>query len=376
MIPETRIIVGDALTELRKMPADSVDCVITSPPYWGLRDYGTARWEGGDPSCEHTIAYDFKDEKRRNARCASPLRGDDCSKCRKCGARRVDAQIGMEPTPSEHIDVLLEVFREVRRVLKPTGTFWLNYGDCYATAPNGRAAADIKNDDRTFRDKPYSTVVEGLKPKDLVGMPWRLALALQADGWWLRNDIVWKKPNPMPESVEDRLVRAHEYIFLLAKQPKYYFDYKAIMEDCVNGDPEAPRGSKGTARPNKGLRKTFRGGGAYTGRQSFDNSAQAGNETHGNKPNPLMKRRKRDVWDISTVGYREAHFATFPPKLVKPCILAGCPWGGVILDPFGGAGTTALVANQNGRNAMLIELNPEYAEIARRRLKGMQGRML
>jgi DNA modification methylase len=305
--------VGDVLAQLRALPSDSVNCVVTSPPYWGLRDYGVA------------------------------------------------GQIGLEPSLEEHIAVLVAVFEEVRRVLKPTGTLWLNYGDCYASAPNGRSAAATKaagRDDRTFRDKPFSTVGGIFKEKDLLLIPHRLAIALHAAGWWLRNDIVWDKPNPMPSSVKDRLAVRKEYIFLLTKSARYDFDAEAIKEPTVGaakGDnPNSSRynfarkGAKWAEGP--GQKPQFRPDRPATGRTSD-------------------KKLKGDVWRVAIAAYPGAHFATFPPKLIEPCILAGCPVGGVVLDPFFGAGTTGLVAARLGRNAIGIELSETYAIDARARLE-------
>ncbi len=229
----------------------------------------------------------------------------------------------------EFIETLVILFREVRRVLRSDGTCWINMGDSYASSVNGRSAADTKatgNDDRTFRDKPFSTVGNGLKPKDLCGQPWRLALALQDDGWWLRQDIIWAKPNPMPESVSDRCTKSHEYIFLMTKSEHYWFDAESIREPAVNGDPNPPRGSKGVkGQQNKGNRKTFRGGGTYTNQGAFNNSDCKSNTVKGNTQEPVIDRNKRSVWTVSTAQTKDAHFATFPIELITPMILAGCP---------------------------------------------------
>lgn len=393
----TRILVGDCRDMLRTLPDESVHCVVTSPPYWGLRDYG------------------------------------------------VIGQLGLERTLGEHVETMRDVFLEVRRVLRSDGTLWLNYGDSYATSVNGRSAADTKaagNDDRTFRDKPFSTIgpiydpnhrpngtnrsrgrnsgtkqvgnetvplgriVSGgtLKPKDLCGIPWRVAFALQESGWWLRQDIIWSKPNPMPESIKDRCTKAHEYLFLLSKSERYFFDADAIKEDAVgteagdiDGGPQrlidgsnandgrnyrkvkmpdgwdtGPGGHGSHHRNGREKGKTrkvelangFRGG-SYVGGEPGPRT------TIGNNYAPdSFKRNKRSVWAVATAPFSEAHFATFPPALIEPCILAGCPKGGMVLDPFGGAGTTGLVADRLGRNSILIELNPEYAEMARERVRG------
>jgi DNA modification methylase len=300
-----RFITGDCREVLRDLPNESVHCVVTSPPYWGLRDYG------------------------------------------------ISNQFGMEPTYQEHVNNMVGVFREVRRVLRRDGTLWLNYGDTYAASVNGRKAVDIVNDDRTFRDKPFSTVGGILKPKDLCGIPWRVAFALQADGWWLRQDIIWSKPNPMPESVTDRCTKAHEYIFLMSKSERYYYDASAIAEEA-SGRATGNNGPVAGAGNNDPFFRT---------REGF--AAVADKEWH--------TRNKRSVWEVSTQPFSEAHFATFPPALIEPCILAGCPKNGTVLDPFGGAGTTGLVADRLGRNAILIELNPEYAAMAERRIKNDAG---
>jgi DNA modification methylase len=410
------ILCGDCREILRQMPTDSVHCVVTSPPYWGLRDYGIA------------------------------------------------GQLGLEASLGEYIDMMVEVFREVRRVLRKDGTLWLNLGDSYAASISGRSAADKKalgNDDRTFRDKPFSTIgpiwrrnnpegedkekgstlagtpqwnslrnsgFHNLKPKDICGIPWRLAFALQADGWWLRQDIIWSKPNPMPESVTDRCTKAHEYLFLLSKSERYYYDAEAIVEDANSFGRQHTTG----IQPPKVIALQDSGHHGRGGDLSINY------ERHS--------RNKRSVWEIATAPFAEAHFATFPPALIEPCIRAGCPkeccakcgaplvreverppipeemfckartditdpnkkasplhssgkasgakmqkwldanpwkttgWApscfcnagtvpGIVLDPFGGAGTTGLVADRLQRNAILIELNPAYAAMARGRIE-------
>ncbi len=309
------IIVGDAIDVLRQMETESVDCCVTSPPYYNLRDYG------------------------------------------------VEGQIGLETTPEEYISKLVDVFREVRRVLKNSGTLWLNIGDSYAGS--GKGKNDIRTDNKGNKGSKVNSSLQGnfrsaeIKPKDLIGIPWLLAFALRADGWYLRQDIIWHKPNCMPESVRDRCTRSHEYIFLLSKSRKYYYDSEAIQENAVTSDRNPPRGSEGTMFPNKGRRKQDDlGNRRYTG---F-------NERYFAQDAPL-KRNKRDVWSVSTCGYKGAHFAVFPEKLIEPCVLAGCPIGGTILDPFCGSGTVGVVAAKSERNFIGIELNPQYAEIAKKRAK-------
>lgn len=298
---KSAIVTGDALSVLSRISDNYIDCCVTSPPYYGLRDYGA------------------------------------------------EGQIGLEENLDEYIKNIVEVFREVRRTLRPDGTLWLNLGDTYSRRKSS-----------------------GITPKNLMGIPWRVAIALQEDGWYLRQDIVWYKPNTMPESVKDRCTKSHEYIFLFSKQPKYYFNYEVIREPAVGFDNRLPAGSRGTAKPNarrrKGNAKTFRGGGAYTNSKSFDNSANVERTSRGNEENFTGLRNRRDVWSVATQGYSKAHFATFPEKLIEPCILAGCRKGGVVLDPFLGSGTTAVVAVRNDREYIGIELNPEYAELAKERI--------
>ena len=235
-----------------------------------------------------------------------------------------EKQLGMEDTPEEFVDNLVKVFREVKRVLRDDGTVWLNLGDSYNAGRNGGHAGGSKQNHKKYLQRSGANVV-GLKPKDLVGIPWRVAFALQQDGWYLRQDIIWHKPNPMPESVKDRCTKAHEYIFLLSKSTKYYFDNEAIKEDLAKSS------------------------------------------------NVSNKRNKRSVWTITTKPFKGAHFATFPMDLIEPCVLAGCPEGGTVLDPFGGSGTTGIVAVNNKRNAVLCELNQEYIDLAKKRIGEQAG---
>ena len=396
-----RIIVGDALGELSKLPAESVHCCVTSPPYYGLRDYGVA------------------------------------------------GQLGLEATPDEYVAAMVGVFREVRRVLRRDGTLWLNIGDSYASG--GRKTRDPGQSKihPAFKGDAYSEGLrpadpDGVKPKDLLGIPWMLAFALRADGWWLRQDIIWAKPNPMPESVTDRCTKAHEYLFLLSKSERYYFDTAAIAEAV--SENTNPRISKSeieriTAEREAGANSSV-GMGPARKTHAQDGMVKANDSYQNAVCLPVSSRNKRSVWTVATAPFAEAHFATFPPALVEPCILAGtsahgvcpacgAPWvreverkaygdksgpgarslekgftrnamGGqkewdayepprtigwspscrcdqrparpaTVLDPFLGAGTTALVADRLGRSAIGIELNPAYAKMARRRLASDAG---
>ncbi|MBD1553857.1 DNA-methyltransferase [Pseudomonas typographi] len=323
-----RILVGDCIEMMRTLPDESVHTCVTSPPYFGLRDYG------------------------------------------------VEGQIGLEDFPREFIDNLVEVFREVRRVLRDDGTLWVNMGDSYATGGRGGGGSYMaERGDGAWQGKGEATgwrsAPPGWKHKDLMGMPWRLAFALQDDGWYLRQDIIWHKPNPMPESVRDRCTKAHEYLFLLSKGPRYYFDQHAIREPAAYGPTPTgvgfghgydaqPKPRVGVSKRNSFARETKYSDGEHgqTGQHRADREDIDYDQT----------RNKRSVWTVATNGFKGAHFATFPPDLIRPCILAGAPRGGLVLDPFGGAGTTALVSMQEGRRSILCELNPKYAAMARARL--------
>ena len=299
------VLEGDSRTVLATLPEASVQCCVTSPPYFGLRDYGH------------------------------------------------EGQIGLEPTPEAYVAEMVALFREVRRVLKDDGTLWLNLGDSYASFRDGKATPDTTRGDDVGTLVPKGSAMNrmastfkgtSVKHKDLIGIPWRVAFALQADGWYLRSDIIWHKPNPMPESVTDRPTKAHEYVFLLTKSARYYYDSEAIAE-------EATGQSAGNTKPIKGA-----------------------DQSHGRTRANLHKieaadtRNARTVWSITTQPFKGAHFATMPTELAERCILAGSKTGDTVLDPFGGAGTTGLVADRLGRDAMLIELNPTYAEMARQRI--------
>jgi DNA modification methylase len=283
-----QIICGDALGVLREMPSDSVQSCVTSPPYWGLRDYG------------------------------------------------VDGQLGIEHTPEEYVCKLVEIFREVRRILRDDGVLFLNLGDSYY---GSSMTGGTKSKEGSAKWKNQ------LKPKDLVGIPWRVAFALQADGWWLRQDIIWHKPNTMPESVTDRCTKAHEYVFLMSKSQQYYYDNEAIKERTLTKD---------NSNRNRDITKL--------------NNTPGRTKMMGLKTNDYDNRNKRSVWTVETQPFKESHFAVFPPDLIKPMVLAGCPTGGVVLDPFVGSGTTAIVAKNLVRNFIGVEINPEYCEMARARI--------
>lgn len=313
------IYIGNCLETLQKMDDQSVNTCITSPPYWGLRDYN----------------------------------GEE-------------EQLGLEDTPELFVDNLVKVFREVKRVLKDDGTVWLNLGDSYAMRSirggNKKFSGNVGSHNHYEKSikKGKRNIPNGLKPKDLIGIPWRVALALQADGWYLRQDIIWHKPNPMPESVRDRCTKAHEYIFLLSKNVKYYFDNEAIKENSVDYE-----------KTKKRYEKPFMAGEKH---ESGGYSKDGAKHTKGMKKFD-GKRNKRSVWTVTTKPFKGAHFATFPMDLIEPCVLAGCPEGGTVLDPFGGSGTTAIVANKHNRNAVLCELNEEYVDIAKERIVNTLGMM-
>lgn len=365
---------------MAKMPEASVDCCVTSPPYWGLRDYGTGKWEGGDPACSHSFRSGAQraDGGLIEAGCRSRdgVAGLTRSSC-KCGAVRVDGQLGLESTPEEYVAAMVAVFREVRRVLREDGTLWLNLGDSYNAAgreghgtrlglkqQTNRASADGSDANRPS--------CESLKPKDIVGIPWRVAFALQADGWYLRQDIIWAKPNPMPESVRDRCTKAHEYLFLLAKAERYFYDAAAIAEPVVKGDAGSTFTTGKTAQhqllrtQSEESRAQRRKTGGNFSREYAE--SQPGHGAMALERPDYDSRNRRSVWTIPTHPFPEAHFATFPEKLVEPCILAGSREGGTVLDPFSGAGTTGVVAIKASRHYVGCELNPEYVEMSRRRL--------
>jgi DNA modification methylase len=318
------------------LPSKSVQCVVTSPPYWGLRDYGTAQWIGGDEACNHIVG-EIRTGAGMEALGAKYRGGGHKAaeykpmmakgQCPKCGAVRVDSQLGLEKAPEEYVEKMVAVFREVWRVLRDDGTLWLNLGDSYAGSwgnysPNTSTPSEgwsgLRLDRPAYEDRswrpPNSVKQRGLKTKDMVGIPWRVAFALQADGWYLRSDVIWSKPNPMPESVRDRPTKSHEYLFLLSKSERYYYDAEAIKEPCQSGPSDI----------KKMIEQKERIGGKN--KELIDPLSKASATTNiGQKrgvgdPNG---RNRRTVWEIATSPYSGAHFATFPPALVEPCVLAG-----------------------------------------------------
>ncbi len=368
------ILTGDAIEQLRTLPDESVQCCVTSPPYWGLRDYGTSAWEGGDIACDHSpktsderLMLGSDGKLGRNctswtSRDSTVRTGGDC----KCGAKRIDSQLGLEKTPDEYVAKMVEVFREVRRVLRKDGTLWLNLGDSFVGGNNTNQGGNANFGSQPGRDGMGETAKsqwKGLPAKNLVGIPWRVAFALQADGWWLRSDIIWAKPNPMPESVTDRPTKAHEYLFLLTKNANYFYDNEAIREPQETLNPMHPSyracvlpRTNGCA-VNRGARKSA----------LLDESVDTGRKWVERRVLDPAGRNKRSVWTVATAPYPEAHFATYPPDLIKPCIMAGTKCGDVVLDCFAGSGTTGAVALELGRKAVLIELNPKYVELIRQR---------
>ncbi len=407
------VYAGDCREVMVSMPEQSVQCVVTSPPYWGLRSYGTpAQVWGGDPT--HTHEWGVMERGRRKdilpaeeptstARLGVDERQGtallDGGRYCECGAWI--GHLGLEPTPELFVEHLVDVFREVHRLLRPDGTVWLNLGDTYAggrhtddalaawSAENARGGGRQVTASRRRDDTPVPRSdlrVDGLKPKDLVGIPWRVAFALQADGWYLRSDIVWAKPNPMPEPVTDRPTKAHEYLFLLSKSARYFYDVDAVREPAQSGPSDLRKMAesrerigglveeqtnpllKASALTNIGRKRSVGGRplGAHGEAAPHSDRQTAGARTGrgaGWRDDPSTTpagRNLRSVWTIATEPYAGAHFATFPQKLVEPCIKAGSRPGDTVLDPFGGTGTVAVVAQRLSRRAVLIDLNPEY----------------
>lgn len=394
MTQKNKIIQGDCLEELKDLESESVDCCITSPPYWGLRDYNTIKWEGGDQNCDHIRTLN-KHGGQRADRSQEGYKKYYQNICKKCGAKRIDKQLGQEKTPDEYVENMVKVFREVKRVLKKEGTCWLNLGDTYGGSGNGSWNCDNpeawgKQYYKGVSPKEYLSPPRrnsGIKPKDLTGIPWRVAFALQADGWYLRQDIIWSKPNPMPESVTDRCTKSHEYVFLMSKNKKYY--YEQIKEPLTENSDMAYRRKLRCGR-KYGVKRPYQDNQPL----SYASTKADKNATHKNK---------RSVWTITTKPFKEAHFATFPEALIEPMMLAGCPKEvckkcgkarepiierkrkkrtdcgcsaefepGIVLDPFFGAGTTGVVAIKQNKNYIGIELSPEYIKIAEKRLKAVE----
>ena len=343
-----KIEFGDCRETMRKWAAAGIKAqtCVTSPPYYGLRDYGTGKWVGGDENCSHKRDSKYSDKTITGHANKDLTVGDAIYKsiCPKCGAVRKDEQLGLEETPEEYIKSMVEVFRCVWDVLEDDGTLWVNIGDSYAGSGGaGNQFGQLEKGLAKYKQggKPQDF---GCKPKDLIGIPWMLAFALRADGWYLRQDIIWHKPNPMPESVTDRCTKAHEYIFLMSKSPKYYYDNE-IIKDQVKQDwgtrnrSDGKYHNEGTGlQPHTGLEKSYE------------------------------KSNKRSVWTVTTKPYEGAHFAVFPTDLIEPCILAGAPVGGIVLDPFMGSGTTAQVAQDLGRKYLGCELNFAYQPLQNKRL--------
>lgn len=374
-----KIYLGDNLATLKTFPDKSINCCITSPPYYGLRDYGTGKWVGGDPNCPHKRMSKQSDKTQTGHNQPELVGnvGDAIYKtvCPLCGAVREDMQVGLEETPEAYIARLVEIFREVRRILTDDGTLWVNIGDTYNSTGYGTNRAEYAmSDKQKSNNGSYDNgIVRGTdkscKPKDLIGIPWMLAFALRNDGWYLRQDIIWHKPNPMPESVKDRCTKSHEYVFLLTKSAKYYFDSNAIQEPIVEVD------SHSFHRYNLELGNSQRNI-KFGGNKYGDNADSKYAIYSGNTYNYTGMRNKRDVWTVTPSSFKGAHFATFPEELVFPMVMAGCPKDGIVLDPFMGSGTVGVVAKKNYRNYVGCELNPEYVEMANNRLNNTMERLI
>ena len=353
------ILFGDCKETLSAFLPQSARTCVTSPPYYGLRDYGTATWIGGDPNCNHR-----RDSKVKPENCNTGHKnhdemygvGDAIYKtvCPKCGAIRQDSQIGLEETPEEYIESLVDVFRSVRDVLTDDGTLWVNLGDSYYNYRPGKGQSYPKQSvSKTKQDLPdkcnkRGNKLDGLKEKDLIGIPWMLAFALRQDGWYLRQDIIWHKPNPMPESVKDRCTKSHEYIFLFSKNRKYFYDNESIKEPV---------------KQDWGTRDRTKG--------KYHNIG-SGLQPHSGLTKSYDRKNKRSVWSVTVKPYKEAHFATYPPDLIEPCIKAGSEEGDTILDPFMGAGTTAAVAKSLNRYYIGCELNEDYGNLIQKRIDDYQ----
>lgn len=385
-----KIYLGDCRERLATLPAESVHSVITSPPYYGLRDYKTEPgvW-GGDADCRHDWGGGLSiglNPGRKGSKNLNPGKGGSDGQhfqqktaaayqshvCHKCGAWR--GNLGLEPTVAMYVEHMVEVFRAIRRVLRKDGTVWLNMGDSYVSAPPGNKSKRSKTDlDGAYHRRGERQLGHGedmgaiyakangsgLKQKDMIAMPWRIGLALQADGWWLRQDIIWAKTNPMPESISDRCTKSHEYLLLLSKSERYYYDAMAIQETAKIETADRYEYSFGGAKNKALVAANIDGIGRRT-------SMVGERDSNG-------KRNKRSVWTINAQPFPGSHFAVFPPDLVIPALLAGCPEGGTVLDPFAGAGTVGMVAALYNRSAILIELNPQYVEMAWKRIENELG---
>ncbi len=330
---------GDALEVMKSLPSASVDCVVTSPPHWGLRDYGTAIWIGGNPECQHTLGTTPHQRRTTKKRTSSRLRSSANKHCRKCGALAHDQQYGIEPTIDDYVDRLREVSAEVWRLLTPRGTYWLNLRDGFSYHNSGTGST------RKITTEEAPSVV---RHKSLIGIPWRVALTLQQDGWVIRNAMVWRKPNGIPDPASDRFSSRYEMVFLLVKQPDYYFDAARALEPLSQNRPEHRKNHRGGYKPHT-VRSPWRP------RETGKNVG--------------------DVWSISTRPLPDAHCAPFPIDLPQRCIAVGCPEEGSVLDPFSGAGTTGLAARQWGRSFQGIDLRADYHDIFLRRLRDQSRRI-
>jgi len=370
-----KILCGDAVEQLKRLPANSVQVCVTSPPYYNLRDYGTATWIGGDPACQHVKgAHSSKSSTLRDGKGgggkleATTMPYTDV--CGRCGARRIDKQIGVETTPEHYIESLVKVFREVRRVLKPDGTCWVNIGDSYSSGGRKTTPAvqtisqgNAKYEAMEHRPRPRTP---NLKEKDMIGIPWMLAFAMRDDGWYLRSECLWIKKNCLPESVKDRCTKSHEHIFHFSKSPNYYFDADAIAEPSTaseENEEELRNGGKSTLldEPVREERKA-KGHGRVGGEKYVD--------VYGGGSKPFEDkgtRNKRDCWVMASAGVRDEHFAPFPEELPETCIKAGSKENDIVLDPFTGSGTTGFVALRLGRRFIGVELNPKFVTIAEKR---------
>lgn len=361
-----KFLQGNCIDKIKELEDNSIDCVVSSPPYFGLRDYGTGTWKGGNPGCLHKRLTKISKSTQKHASMFKQghVAGDAImkDKCNYCGAVRVDEQFGLEPTYQEYIANTVRLFAEMRPKLKDTATIWWNVGDSYSNYKDSKSVGQSLAKG-TSREKAHEIQkgksnsrnakllkASGVKDKDLMMIPNRVAIALQDDGWYIRSEIIWHKPNPMPESVKDRPTSSHEKIWLITKNKKYYYDAEAIKEPCTSFDTIVR--DRDTTKLNNTPGRT---------------------RMAGLKKNNYKLKNKRNVWIVTTKPFKGAHFATFPKDLIEPCILAGCPKGGVVLDPFGGAGTTGIVAKANHRQAILIELNPEYIQMAKNRIHNEFG---